>query len=86
MFVMQQTVDMQMDPNPDKLKSLIDINCNIAAGLAGTRLSAPAAQGAKALTSTPALQALYNKPFESGLEVGGDRRVGSPLVRSSVWK
>jgi flagellar protein FlaF len=24
-----------MDPDPAKLKSLIDINCNIAAGLSG---------------------------------------------------
>ena len=34
-FVMKQTIEMQMDPDPAKLKSLIDINCNIAAGLAG---------------------------------------------------
>jgi flagellar protein FlaF len=34
-FVMRQTVDMQLDPDPAKLKSLISINCNIAAGLAG---------------------------------------------------
>lgn len=34
-FVMNQTVEMQMNPDPAKLKSLIDINCNIAAGLAG---------------------------------------------------
>jgi flagellar biosynthesis activator protein FlaF len=34
-FVMRQTVDMQLDPDPAKLKSLIAINCNIAAGLAG---------------------------------------------------
>jgi flagellar protein FlaF len=34
-FVMKQTVDMQMNPDPAKLKSLIDINCNLAAGLAG---------------------------------------------------
>jgi flagellar biosynthesis activator protein FlaF len=34
-FVLKQTIEMQMDPNPAKLKSLIDINCNIAAGLAG---------------------------------------------------
>ena len=34
-FVMQQTVEMQVDPDPSKLKSLIDINCNIAAGLSG---------------------------------------------------
>jgi flagellar biosynthesis activator protein FlaF len=26
---------MQMNPDPAKLKPLIDINCNIAAGLAG---------------------------------------------------
>ena len=34
-FVMQQTIDMQMSPDPAKLKSLIDINCNLAAGLSG---------------------------------------------------
>jgi flagellar protein FlaF len=34
-FVMNQTVDMQMNPDPAKLKSLIEINCNLAAGLAG---------------------------------------------------
>jgi len=34
-FVMKQTIDMQMNPDPAKLKSLIDINCNLAAGLAG---------------------------------------------------
>ena len=34
-FVMKQTIEMQMDPDPAKLKSLIEINCNIAAGLAG---------------------------------------------------
>jgi flagellar protein FlaF len=35
MFVMNQTVDMQLNPDPAKLKSLIDINCNLAAGLSG---------------------------------------------------
>ena len=34
-FVMKQTIDMQLDPDPAKLKSLIDINCNLAAGLSG---------------------------------------------------
>ena len=34
-FVMHQTIAMQMDPDPAKLKSLIEINCNIAAGLSG---------------------------------------------------
>ncbi|RZN16308.1 flagellar biosynthesis regulator FlaF [Bradyrhizobium sp. Leo121] len=34
-FVMKQTVEMQINPDPAKLKSLIDINCNLAAGLAG---------------------------------------------------
>ncbi len=34
-FVMMQTVEMQLNRDPAKLKSLIDINCNIAAGLAG---------------------------------------------------
>jgi len=36
-FVIKQTIEMQMDPNPAKLQSLIDINCNIAAGLSGRR-------------------------------------------------
>ena len=35
LFVLTRTVDMQLDPDPAKLKSLIDINCNIAAGLSG---------------------------------------------------
>ena len=34
-FVMKQTVEMQIAPHPEKLKPLIDINCNLAAGLAG---------------------------------------------------
>ena len=34
-FVMKQTIDMQLNPDPAKLNSLIDINCNLAAGLAG---------------------------------------------------
>ena len=34
-FVMKQTIEMQMNPDPSKLKALIDINCHIAAGLAG---------------------------------------------------
>jgi flagellar protein FlaF len=34
-FVLKQTIEMQMDPHPAKLRSLIEINCNIAAGLAG---------------------------------------------------
>jgi flagellar protein FlaF len=32
---MNQTVAMQLDPQPEKLTSLIDINCNLAAGLSG---------------------------------------------------
>ena len=36
-FVIKQTIEMQMDPDPAKLQSLIDINCNIAAGLSGRR-------------------------------------------------
>ena len=35
LFVLTRTVEMQLDPDPSKLKSLIEINCNIAAGLAG---------------------------------------------------
>jgi len=34
-FVMKQTVEMTVNPDPAKLKPLIDINCNIAAGLSG---------------------------------------------------
>ena len=34
-FVMKQTVDMQTNPDPEKLTSLIEINCNLAAGLSG---------------------------------------------------
>src|SRR5437870_12431137 len=34
-FVMKQTLEMQINPDPAKLKSLIDINCNLAAGLSG---------------------------------------------------
>jgi flagellar protein FlaF len=35
MFVLTRTIEIQLDPHPEMLKSLIDINCNIAAGLAG---------------------------------------------------
>jgi flagellar protein FlaF len=35
LFVMKQTIEMQTSPDPTKLKSLIDINCNLAAGLSG---------------------------------------------------
>jgi flagellar biosynthesis activator protein FlaF len=35
LFVIRQTAEMQLDPDPKKLKPLIDINCQIAAGLAG---------------------------------------------------
>src|ERR1700676_2742939 len=34
-FVMKQTIDMQLNPDPAKLKSYIDINCNLAAGVSG---------------------------------------------------
>jgi flagellar protein FlaF len=34
-FVMQRTIDIQLNPDPSMLKPLIEINCNIAAGLAG---------------------------------------------------
>src|SRR5258708_16610522 len=34
-FVMKQTSDMQVNPDPSKLRSLIDINRNLAAGLSG---------------------------------------------------
>lgn len=32
-FVIEQMVEMQINPDPTRLKSLIDINCNLAAGL-----------------------------------------------------
>jgi flagellar biosynthesis activator protein FlaF len=35
LFVLKRTVEMQFAPDPAKLKPLIDINCHIAAGLAG---------------------------------------------------
>jgi flagellar biosynthesis activator protein FlaF len=34
-FVMAQTMELQINPQRDKLKPLIDINCNLAAGLSG---------------------------------------------------
>lgn len=34
-FVLKQILEMQTEPDPAKLKSLIDINCNLAAGLSG---------------------------------------------------
>src|ERR1700684_1802134 len=34
-FGMQRTIEMQKNPTPEKLQSLIDINSNIAAGLSG---------------------------------------------------
>jgi len=34
-FVMNQTIDIQITPEPAKLNSLIEINRNIAAGLSG---------------------------------------------------
>ncbi len=34
-FVMARTIEMQTNPNPEKLQSLIDITSNIAAGLSG---------------------------------------------------
>jgi flagellar protein FlaF len=34
-FVMHRTMELQTNPNPEKLQSLIDINSNIAAGLSG---------------------------------------------------
>ena len=34
-FVMARTIEMQTNPTPEKLQSLIDINSNIAAGLSG---------------------------------------------------
>ena len=35
LFVLTRTIEIQLEPDPAKLKPLIDINCNIAAGLAG---------------------------------------------------
>lgn len=34
-FVMTQTMELQLNPQRAKLKPLIDINCNLAAGLSG---------------------------------------------------
>jgi flagellar protein FlaF len=34
-FVLKQTSEMQMNPDVRKLEALININCNLAAGLAG---------------------------------------------------
>src|SRR6476469_2219251 len=34
-FVMTQTTEMQMNPDPAKLRALIHINCTIAAGRSG---------------------------------------------------
>lgn len=34
-FVLTQTAELQLHPQRDKLKPLIDINCNLAAGLSG---------------------------------------------------
>lgn len=34
-FVMTQTMELQLYPQREKLKPLIDINCNLAAGLSG---------------------------------------------------
>ena len=34
-FVMTQTMELQINPKPELLKPLIDINCNLAAGLSG---------------------------------------------------
>ena len=38
-FVMVRTIEMQMDPDPAKLNSLIEINRNLAAGLSGRALT-----------------------------------------------
>jgi flagellar protein FlaF len=35
MFVLQRTMELQSNPTPEKIQSLININSNIAAGLAG---------------------------------------------------
>ncbi len=44
-FVMHQTISMQTEPDPAKLKALIDINCNSAAGPAGrARAGSPLAR------------------------------------------
>ena len=34
-FVMTYTAEIQLNPEPERLKTLIHINCNIAAGLSG---------------------------------------------------
>jgi flagellar protein FlaF len=35
MFVMTQTMELQVRPDPDRIKPLIEINRNLAAGLSG---------------------------------------------------
>src|SRR3989442_8509914 len=48
-FVMKQTLEMQIHPDPAKLKSLIDINCNLPAG--------PSSHGSRPRCATRAFMA-----------------------------
>src|SRR2546428_10829237 len=48
-FVMKQTLEMQINPDPAKLKALIDLNCNLPAGPSGAgRPGGPPTGGAPA--------------------------------------
>ena len=73
-FVLKQTIEMQMDPHPAKLKTLIDINCNIAGGTLRPRLISFTAQ----IGNPPRL-------LQATRSVGITRG-GVPLARSSAWK
>ena len=73
-FVMQRDDRNAADPDPSKLKSLIDINCNIAAGLAGRavtgRTRTRTRMDARRI-SDPAVGTI-DRTLTSGRAVGGD--------------
>ena len=48
MFVFNRTIQMSVDPQPQQMNILIDINRNIAAGLRGSNAEAPAQSSAAA--------------------------------------
>lgn len=41
LFIFQRTIDIELDAAPEKLKPLISINCEIAAGLRGRPPESP---------------------------------------------
>src|SRR5215213_3833146 len=64
-FVMKQTIDMQLNPDPAKLKSLIDINCNLAARPWSGRGRGNRHDGAAPLhreTAAPPRSSWYRRP------------------------